>query len=526
MTTGENPLMSQSVASSPPADLPESAPLAEHLSARELLGAGQRIALGTFVAVVAGLVVFRLATGLGPSIVTLVGAFVAVSTVIYIAVLTFRVMVVFAAGSADVMSFDADDLRAVTTAGVPRYTVLVPLYREGKVLPTLVEKLSRLRYPKDRLQILLLIEEDDDQTRAALATTTLPRFFEVVLVPPSQPRTKPKACNYGLTLARGEYCVIYDAEDRPDVDQLLKAVSAFRRLPRSVVCVQAELQYWNPETNWLTRCFAAEYAVNFSLWLRGLDRFRLPIPLGGTSNHFRTDALRQLGAWDPHNVTEDADLGIRIARRGWGARMMNSVTEEEANSKVGNWIRQRSRWIKGFYQTYLVHMRSPIQLCRELGTRRFVAFQLIMGLSTLTSLLNPIFWTLTLVYVVDGPDRIAPLFPPVVLALGVVAMLAGNLLMVFTLMIGCMERGLYSTVSKMLTVPVYWALLSIAAYKAFSQVLRPSKRHYWELTEHGLVDEAPSRDLLPVPGAGTAVVPAQGRAAAVHLTPATESSSA
>ena len=521
--------MSQSVASGPPAQLAQTAPLAEHLSARELLGAGQRIALGVVVAVVACLVVLRLVTGLGPSIVTLVGAFVAVSTVVYIAVLTFRVVVVFAAGSADVLSFDADDLRAVTAAGVPSYTVLVPLYREGKVLPTLVEKLSRLRYPKDRLQILLLIEEDDDQTRAALATTSLPRFFEIVLVPPSQPRTKPKACNYGLTLARGEYCVIYDAEDRPDVDQLLKAVSAFRRLPRSVVCVQAELQYWNPETNWLTRCFAAEYAVNFSLWLRGLDRFRLPIPLGGTSNHFRTDALRDLGGWDPHNVTEDADLGIRIARRGWGARMMSSVTEEEANSKVGNWIRQRSRWIKGFYQTYLVHMRSPVQLWRDLGARRFAAFQLIMGLSTVTSLLNPFFWALTLVYVVDGPDRIAPLFPPVVLALGVVAMLAGNLLMVFTLMVGCMERGLYNTVSTMLTVPAYWVLMSVAAYKAFLQILRPSKRHYWELTEHGLVDEEPSRDLLPVPGTGLAAVPAQGRpAVAVHLTAtaAAESSSA
>ena len=208
---------------------------------------------------------------------------------------------------------------------------------------------------------------------------------------------------------------------------------------------------------------------------------------------------------------------------------MNSVTEEEANSHVGNWIRQRSRWIKGFYQTYLVHMRSPVQLWRELGTRRFAAFQLIMGLSTLTSLLNPIFWSLTLVYVVDGPDRIAPLFPPVVLALGVVAMLVGNLLMVFTLMIGCMERGLHNTVSTMLTVPAYWVLMSIAAYKALIQVLRPSKRHYWELTEHGLVDEEPSRDLASVTGPGLAAAPAPGRpAVSVHLTatPAAESSSA
>ncbi len=167
---------------------------------------------------------------------------------------------------------------------------------------------------------------------------------------------------------------------------------AFRLLADRVVCVQAELQYWNPWTNWLTQCFAAEYATNFSLSLRGLDRHRLAIPLGGTSNHFRTDALRALGGWDSYNVTEDADLGIRIARRGWDVRMMVSVTEEEANSHLGNWVRQRSRWIKGYIQTWLVHTRHPVKLWRELGTRRWIAFHLTLGFSTFTTLVNPFFW--------------------------------------------------------------------------------------------------------------------------------------
>ena len=475
----------------PPVVPIEVAPLPEHLSAREFLSTGQRIVLYGAVGVLALAVAVRLAFGLGPSPVALAAGFVAAATVGYVAVLLFKVVVVFAADSADVMTFTDDELRAVDATDLPDYTVLVPVYREGKVLPTLVERLSQLHYPAERMQILLLIEEDDDETRGALQTVTLSPSFEVILVPPSEPRTKPKACNHGMTIARGKFCVIYDAEDRPDPDQLLKAVAGFHRMPRWVVCIQAELQYWNPDTNWLTRCFAAEYAVNFTLWLRGLDRFRLPIPLGGTSNHFRTDALRELGAWDPHNVTEDADLGVRIFRRGWGVRMMDSVTEEEANSRVGNWIRQRSRWIKGFYQTWLVHMRSPVRLWRDLGTRDFWAFQMILGFSTITALLNPIFWGLTLYYLVDGPDRIAPLFPPVTLALGLVAMLAGNLLMVFTFMIGCMQRGLYRGVRTMLTVPAYWCLMSMAAYKAFFQLLRPSKRHFWELTDHGLVNDHP-----------------------------------
>lgn len=477
--------------------------LPEHLSARTFLSTGQRVVLHGALGLLAAAMALRLTTGLGPSPVGLATGFVAAATVLYVAVLVFKVAVVFAADRADVLTFTEDELRAVEACALPDYTVFVPVYREGKVIPGLVDRLSRLRYPADRLQILLLVEEDDDETRDALECIALTPSFQVVLVPPSEPRTKPKACNHGMAIARGEFCVIYDAEDRPDPDQLLKAVAGFRRLPRWVVCIQAELQYWNPDTNWLTRCFAAEYAVNFSLWLRGLDRFRLPIPLGGTSNHFRTDALRELGAWDPHNVTEDADLGVRIFRRGWGVRMMDSVTEEEANSRIHNWIRQRSRWIKGFYQTWLVHMRSPVQLWRDLGARNFWAFQMILGFSALTALLNPIFWAMTLFYLIDGPDRIAPLFPPLVLELGVVAMLAGNLLMVFTFMIGCMQRGLYRSVRTMLTVPLYWCLMSIAAYKALLQLLRPSKRHFWELTDHGLVDDnanAPDGHATPVVG--------------------------
>jgi cellulose synthase/poly-beta-1,6-N-acetylglucosamine synthase-like glycosyltransferase len=290
-------------------------------------------------------------------------------------------------------------------------------------------------------------------------------------------------------MARGEFCAVYDAEDRPDRDQLRKAVEVLRRAPDWVVCVQAELQYWNPSTNWLTRCFAAEYAVNFSLVLRGLDRFRLPIPLGGTSNHFRTDALRQLGGWDPFNVTEDADLGIRIARRGWGVRMLASVTEEEANSQLHNWLRQRSRWIKGYYQTWLVHMRSPVRLWRDLGARQFVSFQLTMGFFSFTTLINPAFWLLTVLYLATGPQHIEVLFPPLALYVGLACMTVGNLLMVYYLMVGCMERGLDRAVRAMLFVPLYWALMSAAAFKAVAQLLRPSRRHYWELTHHGLVQD-------------------------------------
>jgi glycosyltransferase XagB len=447
------------------------------------------VTLDVVAASVLIMLVARAAGGRGPSFAELAVGLVGAATVIYVIMIGYRLILVMVAQRAPVIGFTADELEAVPDQALPLYSILVPLYREENVLPALIAKLSGLDYPADRLQVLLLIEQDDEITRAVLDRIDLDSRFEIVLIPPTLPRTKPKACNVGLRHARGDFCVVFDAEDRPEPDQLRKAVSAFRVLPSWVVCVQAELQYWNPWTNWLTRCFAAEYALHFSLVLRGLDRFRLPIPLGGTSNHFRAEALRELGAWDPYNVTEDADLGMRIARRGWSVRMMNSVTEEEANARAGSWIRQRSRWTKGYYQTWLVHMRSPWRLWRELGARQFFAFQLGFGFASLAALMNPVFWALTCVYLVSGPAHISRLFPAAVLYLGVFSLLIGNLMMIYSMMAGCMDRGLYAAVRTMLAIPLYWALMSIAAYKALIQLIRPSRRHYWELTQHGLVTE-------------------------------------
>ncbi|MFC7111713.1 glycosyltransferase [Nonomuraea rubra] len=264
------------------------------LSARRLLSRGQTVCALAAPAVIAFALLAHLAFGWGPSPLWWCQAAIALATAVYLVLLVFKTVVVLGAWGASVIDVDEAGLHRLSGAALPDYTVLVPLHREAAVLPFLLERLARLDYPAESLQILLLIEEDDEETRAALPELGAP--FEVVLVPPSTPRTKPKACNLGLARARGEFVVVYDAEDRPEPDQLRKAVLAFRALPGRVVCVQAELQYWNPWTNWLTRCFAAEYATHFSLMLRGLDRYRLPIPLGGTSNHFRADALLALGA--------------------------------------------------------------------------------------------------------------------------------------------------------------------------------------------------------------------------------------
>jgi hypothetical protein len=237
--------------------------------------------------------------------------------------------------------------RRIPDAELPIYSVLVPLFREGAILPDLVRALSNLDYPAAKLDVILVLESIDLGTQRAVAQLDLPGFMRVVIVPDSSPRTKPKALNYALPLARGEYVVVYDAEDVPEPDQLRGAFALFRGNER-LVCVQARLNVYNPRACWLARQFALEYSALFDVTLPALVKMGLPVPLGGTSNHFPRRVLQQCGGWDPYNVTEDADLGIRLARWGGRTAVLRATTWEEAPVRFGSWLRQRTRWHKGW----------------------------------------------------------------------------------------------------------------------------------------------------------------------------------
>jgi cellulose synthase/poly-beta-1,6-N-acetylglucosamine synthase-like glycosyltransferase len=376
-----------------------------------------------------------------------------------------------------------EEIAALDERTLPVYTILVPLYREAGIVTRLVRDLDALDYPRTRLDIKLLCEEDDDETIDRIRELALPPHFHLVVVPDSQPKTKPKACNYGLQLATGAFTVIYDAEDRPDPDQLKKALIAFDRVPDNVVCVQAKLNHFNQDQNLLTAWFAGEYSMHFELVLPAMAAAESPIPLGGTSNHFRTSVLRELGAWDPFNVTEDADLGIRLHREGYRTAMIDSTTLEEANSQVGNWIRQRSRWSKGYFQTWLVHMRHPVQLLRQTGLRGFLSFNLTMG-SAFVLLVNPVFWALTTIYAVSQWGFIEDIYPSVVFYVASLMLFVGNFVFIYLNVAGSLQRGEFGLTRSALLSPVYWALMSWAAWKGFVQLF--TDPFYWEKTEHGL----------------------------------------
>lgn len=378
------------------------------------------------------------------------------------------------------------EIKKLSSASLPVYTILCPLYREAHVLPQFLHNIAKLDWPKKKLDVMLLLEEDDTPSLEAIKTIRLPSYVRVVVVPHSTPKTKPKACNYGLNLAKGEYLVIYDAEDAPDPLQLKKSYLAFQKVDPTVKCLQAKLNYYNPHQNWLTRLFTAEYSLWFDVTLTGLQSIETTIPLGGTSNHFRTKDLRALQGWDPFNVTEDCDLGVRLFKHGYKTAIIDSTTLEEANSNPKNWIRQRSRWIKGYMQTYLLHMRHPIEFAKSQGIHALL-FQLTVGGKLAFILINPFLWILTILYFAAnatvGPT-IEALYPAPVFYMAVTSLLFGNFLFLYYYMIGCAKREHWSLMKWVYLVPFYWLMVSMAGAVALYQLI--VKPHYWEKTIHGL----------------------------------------
>jgi len=364
---------------------------------------------------------------------------------------------------------------------LPAYTVVVPAYDEPEVLPVTLDWLSRLDYPADRLQILVMLEESDERTRVALDGVTLPPTASVLVVPDGEPRTKPRACNAALPYATGELLVIYDAEDRPEVDQLRRSAEVFRdddRRGGRIACVQARLHYYNARQNALTRAFGLEYAAWFDGMLPGLARMRIPFPLGGTSNHFRTDVLRELGGWDAYNVTEDADLGFRLWSAGYTADVLDSTTWEEACSRVRPWVRQRTRWIKGYMMTGAVYTRSLRRMWSDLGVRGTLSIAgLVLG-TPLAFMAYPILVALMLA----GP--FLPMTDQTPAGILIVAGFALAVIVALITFVAGLARYGLGTALLALLHPLYWLLHAVAAWRAAVHVIR--RPFVWEKTPHGL----------------------------------------
>jgi glycosyltransferase XagB len=357
---------------------------------------------------------------------------------------------------------------------LPMWTVLVALYDEAEVVGSLIAALDRLDWPSERLEILLLVEADDISTRLAIGRLNLSKPYKVLPVPFGEPRTKPRALNVGLAFARGQFVTVYDAEDRPSPAQLRAAHAALTdpQQPK-LACVQSPLTIHNAHEGWLTAQFALEYAIQFQVIVPALVRFGWPVPLGGTSNHFRSDVLRKIGGWDPYNVTEDADLGIRLLRSGWTTGYIRPETLEEAPPRLRSWLRQRSRWLKGHAQTLGVHTRYPTVVLREIGPWAMLGLILTMGGTVVSALLHG---PLALAAILATMLGVLPRDDTVVLLLGIgSSWVAGA--------VAAYRMGYHGHWAAALTMPLYWPFQTLAAVKALHGLV--TKPFEWDKTAHG-----------------------------------------
>lgn len=454
------------------------------------------------VAVVCSLVI--IATVISPISSAIV--LVALATTCYVAIVVNRVLLTARSlRRPNVVWVDDAEARSLAAEDLPVYTVLVPMYKEASMVPQLVANLRALEYPRDRLDVKLLLEADDAPTASAVMAHDIDDF-EIIIVPNGGPRTKPKALNYGLTFARGELVTIYDAEDRPDPLQLRKAAVAFRRLPPRIGCLQAKLECWNSSQNLITRWFGAEYLQWFRLVLPGLAATDTPVPLGGTSNHVRRSLLESVGGWDPYNVTEDADLGIRLHRAGCRTAVLDSTTWEEANSDYINWNRQRSRWYKGYLQTWLVHTRRPLVLLEELGWRGLLQFTGSVGGTPVLSLANLVFWALTVMWFVGHFAVIRSVFPAPIYYPALLCFVFGNFILAYLYILSARLANEPSLVWAACLVPLYWLMMGVAALKAVWQLC--IERSFWEKTVHGLGTANPSEGVTDLNPRTSSAVPA------------------
>ena len=377
---------------------------------------------------------------------------------------------------------------ALSLPQLPRISILVPLYKETKIAEHLVERLQKLNYPRERLEVILITESDDLTTKDTLAQVQLPNWMRQIVVPPGCVKTKPRALNYALDHCQGTIVGVYDAEDAPDPDQLLTVAAQFATAAPEVVCLQGRLDYYNPHANWLARCFTMEYAAWFRVVLPGLAKLGLPVPLGGTTLFFRRAVLVELGGWDAHNVTEDADLGLRLARKGYRTELCDTVTYEEANHRTWPWIKQRSRWLKGYAVTYAVHMRNPGALLRDLGPRGFLGVQLLFAGTLSQFMLAPLLWSFWLIlFGFDHPLGVSLSSDTIILLSA--GFLTSEIIGLVVTWLGIMRSKHNHLYVWAPTMHMYFPLGAIAAYKGFYELF--GSPFYWDKTAHGV-------DLMPL----------------------------
>ena len=438
------------------------------------------ISFATVIVLFASISIYALAILLNAPVLTVMTG---LASLMYFLLMVFKLWIVWHSSSATLVNFTDEEIDAITDKELPIYTILIPAKHESEVMKQIISAMSMIDYPVNKLDILMCMEDYDKDTIEAFIDANPPAHFKPFIMPYVDPQTKPKTLNMAFLESKGEFVVIYDAEIIPEPDQLKKAYLAFKKYP-NVSVFQTRLDHYNAEQNLITKLFSAEFSFHYDMFLPGLQKLGFPIPLSGHSVHFRHDALKEVGAWDVYNVTEDCDIGIRLFRKGYKIGFMDSISQEEATSTVNMWIRQRTRWMKGFIQTSIVHLRHPVRFKREIGGwKNFTVFIITIPGTVVVNLLNFATWIMFIIWITYHPPAIKALYPQSILFVSGIAFIVGGFVFTYLNLLSAYKRGRFSIVKYSLLTPIYWILLAYATVRSIFQIMVDP--HSWEKTDHG-----------------------------------------
>jgi cellulose synthase/poly-beta-1,6-N-acetylglucosamine synthase-like glycosyltransferase len=404
--------------------------------------------------------------------------------VLYIFVLVLKLVIIYVGSKQFESSVKSEDLQSLDDDELPVISALIPLHKEKEILPQLLNHMSKMDYPKEKFDVIFILESTDEETIRAFVEARPPRHFKALLSPNVLPKTKPKALNVAFQKSKGDVVVIYDAETLPDVDQLKKAAWTLKTHPE-VMYLHTRLDHYNTDYNWITKNFNAEYSYYYDHFFPGVISLGVPVPISGHSIYFRRHIIESVHGWDSYNVAEDCDIGIRLYRHGFGSgRIMNSFSLEQATTTIPTWIMQRVRWMKGFIQTSVVHLRYPLLLKKELGGWfKFSWFLYLVPFSVIMNILNMVLWVLFFCWNIGHPIYVKNLYgDSFILYASVFSFLMGNYIFLFFNFIGLYGRKRYAVMKWAFLSPVYWLLLGYASlYATYRFLFKPFQ---WEKTTH------------------------------------------
>ncbi len=358
----------------------------------------------------------------------------------------------------------------------PKVSIIIPLKDEGNIVERLLKTLTNLTYKNK--EIILMEDGSTDQSpqicrQWAEEYPTFVRYFHN-----DKSSGKPVAINSAAIKATGEIIALYDADTIVETGILEKIVPYFK--DPNIVAVQGELKTSNPDENVITRLAVInDFIVN--LQQLGRDRLNLFVPLLGTNQYVRKSALEQIGYWDSNALSEDTEISLRLARRGYKVKYVTVNAMMEAPAKLKVFIRQRMKWLRGYTQAAMKHMG----FVKDPNWRTFDAQ--VMLLFPLMLILGLIGYVMALCGALNS--GVAQSYAPSIVQILGLIMLAINLLTSATVVVENPKNAIYIPL-----LYVDWILLAAVSFYVHLRALLGKPQSWTRTPKSGHVTVSVSKE--------------------------------